>query len=337
LLQFGFQLPWVLRLERNIRLNSGRGEPAFREAVSNAGPAILGRGVVQVSAYVDMVLASLLAIGAVARMRYAQTLYVLPLSLFAMSIAAAELPELARDRGKAIDALRERAVAAVSRASFYVVPSLVAFALLGNVFVAGIYQAGEFTAADVTIVWLTLIAYSAGLLASTSARIYQSAFFALRDTKTTARVAGLRVLTSAVAGTALMLQFEPVTVGTLTIPSGLLDNIRVDGVALGPVGLAFGASVGAWLEWALLRRSLVQRIGNVNVGGGHLVRTFAAALLAAAIGYGVSLVTASMHPLPAAALVAGAFGVVYFTAARAFGLNEARAFTAAVSRRIRRK
>lgn len=337
LLQFGFQLPWVLRLERNIRLNSGRDQPAFREAVRNAGPAILGRGVVQLSAYVDMVLASLLAIGAVARMRYAQTLYVLPLSLFAMSIAAAELPELSRNRESAMSALRERAVAAVSRASFYVIPSLVAFLFLGNVFVAGIYEAGKFTAADVEIVWLTLIAYSGGLLASTSARIYQSAFFALRDTKTTARVAGLRVLTSAVAGTALMLQFEPVTVGALSIPAGLLSDFRVDGVPLGPVGLAFGATLGAWLEWGLLRRSLVRRIGDVNVGGAHLVRTFAAALIAAAAGSAVRLITAPLHPMPAALLVAAVFGVVYFTAARALGLNEARAFTDALSRRIRRK
>ena len=76
----------------------GAVEPAFKEVVATPGPAIMGRGVVQVSTYVDMVLASLLAIGALARIRYAQTLYVLPVSLFGMSIAAAELPELARER-----------------------------------------------------------------------------------------------------------------------------------------------------------------------------------------------------------------------------------------------
>ena len=68
-------------------------------------------------------------------------------------------------------------------------PSFVAFVVLGEVIVAGIYRAGQFGAADVTVVWLTLAAYSLGLLASTSTRIYQSAFFALRDTKTPARVA----------------------------------------------------------------------------------------------------------------------------------------------------
>jgi putative peptidoglycan lipid II flippase len=159
----------------------------------------------------------------------------------------------------------------------------------------------------------------------------------LRDTKTTARVASLRVLTSAVAGTAVMLQFEPVTIGGFTIPAGLLGDVRVDGVSLGCVGLAFGATLGAWLEWALLRRALGRHIGSVGTGSGPMARTFGAALIAAAAGYGASRVTAPVHPLPAAVLVAGVFGIVYFTMARALGLTEARAFTEALSRRLRRK
>src|SRR5690606_16819771 len=61
-LQFAVQLPAVRKLDREIRINTGRGNAEFKEAVRKAGPAVLGRGVVQVSAYVDMVLASLLAI-----------------------------------------------------------------------------------------------------------------------------------------------------------------------------------------------------------------------------------------------------------------------------------
>ena len=44
-----------------IRLSTGRDLPAFKEAVRKAGPAIMGRGVVQLSGYLDLVLASLLA------------------------------------------------------------------------------------------------------------------------------------------------------------------------------------------------------------------------------------------------------------------------------------
>ena len=140
LLQLGVQLPWVLKLDREISVRGGRSEPAFKQVLRNAAPAILGRGVVQLSAYVDVVLASLLAIGAVTRLQFAQTLYLLPISLFGMSVAAAALPELARDRAGATGALRERTVAAVRRVAFYVVPSAVAFVLLGDVLTAGLFR-----------------------------------------------------------------------------------------------------------------------------------------------------------------------------------------------------
>lgn len=335
-LQFAVQLPAVLKLDREIRINTGRGEPAFKEAVRKAGPAILGRGVVQLSTYVDMVLASLLAIGAVARLRYAQTLYVLPVSLFGMSVAAAALPDLARDRDGAAGDLRERTVAAVQRVAFYVVPSTVAFVVLGDVLVAGLYRAGEFGAADVTAVWLTLIGYSGGLLASTSTRVYQSAFFALRDTVTPARAAGVRVLTAVVVGSLLMVQFESVTLLGLTIPAGVFADVRAEGVPLGPLGLAAGAAVGAWVEWALLYRQLTAELGSSVGGGWHaLARTAAAALVAAAAGRG-AIMAVALPPVPAALIAATVFGGVYLAAARVLGLREARVLLGSVLRRVRR-
>ena len=335
-LQFAVQLPFVLKLDREIRLNTGRREPGFHETLRNAGPAILGRGVVQLSSYIDLVLVTLLAIGAAARLRYAQTLYVLPVSLFAMSVAAAELPELARERGGAIADLAERIVAAVRRVSFFVVPSFMAYLVLGETFVAGLYQTGEFNATDTTVVYLTLAAYSLGMLASTTTRVYQSAFFALRDTKTPAFVAALRVLVSATAGAFLMLQFEPVTIFGIALPAGAFADTEVSGVLLGPVGLALGASLGAWLEWLLLRRRLYGMIGRTGAGVGPLARMIAAAGMAAAAGYGARLLFAEMHALASAFAVAAVFGVVYLGAGVALGLPQARAFLAGVIRLNRR-
>jgi putative peptidoglycan lipid II flippase len=336
-LQFAVQLPAVFKLERQIRLTTGRHEPAFRDAVRRAGPAILGRGVVQISGYLDLILASLLAVGAVARLRYAQTLYLLPISLFAMSVAAAALPELARDRDGALGALRERTVAAVRRVAFFVVPSFVAFLCIGNVLVAGLYQAGEFEPADVDAVWLILIGYSLGLLASTATRVYQSAFFALRDTATPARVALVRVAVALVAGAALMVQFESVTVLGVTIPAGLFAGLDAAGVPLGALGLAAGAALGAWVEWALLKRALHLQIGRVGAGAAPLARMFGAALASAAGAYAFERALAGLPPWLEAAGVAAVFGALYLTLGAALGLDQARALVRAPLRRLRRE
>ena len=63
-------------------------------------PSFIGRGVGQLSAYIDTVLASFLARRAVAQMAYAQALYLLPVSLFGMWVSAAELPAMSSAVGK---------------------------------------------------------------------------------------------------------------------------------------------------------------------------------------------------------------------------------------------
>src|SRR5690606_31994921 len=80
LLQFLIQLPWVLRLERSLKVRWDTRLPEVRETVRNAGPAIMGRGVVQVSGYVDPFLATFLFHGALAAIGFAQVLYLLPVS-----------------------------------------------------------------------------------------------------------------------------------------------------------------------------------------------------------------------------------------------------------------
>lgn len=328
-LQFVVQLPWVLRLEKELRPSFNYKLPAVREAIRNAGPAILGRGVVQVSGYLDIILASLLAAGAVSVIGYAQTLYMLPISLFGMSVAAAELPELSRQRTSEGEALRLRTNAALERIAFFVVPSFVAIMALGDVAIAMLYQRGEFDRGDTLVVYFTLMAFSLGLVASTGTRLFSSTFFALRDTKTPARFAAMRVVFAAVLGFLFMIQFEPVP--DLGIGAGLFGDLEIGGQALGAVGLALGSGIAAWFEWGLLKRKLKARIGAVGAGIGKIARMFAAAGVAAAAGWGVRLVTEGLASIPRGLLVFGAFGVVYLALATLFRLSEAQV----VTRRIR--
>src|SRR6185369_6690778 len=111
LLQLGVQLPTVARLLEGLRPRLARGSAPVALVLRNFGPVFVGRGVVQISAYVDTVLASLLPTGAVAGLSYAQVIYTLPVSLFGMSVSAAELPAMASALGSDVERaalLRER-------------------------------------------------------------------------------------------------------------------------------------------------------------------------------------------------------------------------------------
>jgi putative peptidoglycan lipid II flippase len=330
-LQFLIQLPWVLRLEPNLVATLGRKMTEVGEVVRNAIPAIMGRGVVQVSAYIDMVLASLLAIGGVAAIGYAQTLYMLPVSLFGMSVAAAELPELSRQRRAAAEVLRNRASGALRRMAFYVVASFVVFITLGDVVVAALYQTGEFGRAQTILVAATLAAYAFALMASTATRLYSSTYFALRDTKTPAMFATVRVALAAVLGFTLMVQFEPVDIFGWTIGPGIFGGLAImdepDPIFFGAVGLAAGTGIAAWVEWFLLRRVLRGKIGTVGAGAGPLGRMALAALAAAAVAWGVRMLIPVIHPIPYAVVILGAFGLIYVGVAYALGVEEARAWT----------
>jgi putative peptidoglycan lipid II flippase len=331
-LQFLVQLPWILRVQRGLKPHWDTTSESSRTVIRNAGPAIMGRGVVQLSGWADMFLASFLFQGAVAAIAYAQTFYMLPVSLFGMSIAAAELPELSRGTHGS-DALRQRVAAGLRQMAVFVVPSAIGYLVLGDVILALMYERGEFVRADTLLVWFILAAYSVGLLASTASRLYSSAFFALGDTRTPARIAMLRVLTSALLGAALMVSLEEITIRGVTIGFG--RTFTVLGNPVGAAGLAAGAAAGAWLEWLLLRRALGRRVGDASAAG-VLLKLIAAAGVAAAAGRGLAtLLDATGRILPTL-LVLGVFGTLYFALAHVLGVAEVRTALARVTRRVRR-
>jgi putative peptidoglycan lipid II flippase len=306
-LQFGIQLPWVLRLERSLRVRWDTGTPEVRATVRNAGPAILGRGVVQVSTYVDIFLASFLAAGSVATLGYAQTLYVLPVSLFGMSVAAAELPELSRRRDRALEVLQARVVAGLRRIAFLVIPAAAGYILIGDYLIAALFQRGDFGVGDTIWTHTVLIAYSVGLIASTATRLFSSSFFALEDTKTPAKFAAARVVVAGALGAGLML---------------IGRGFTVAGNPLGVAGLALGSGLAAWLEWYLLRRALRRRLGEVLPPMGVLLRMATAAVVAGIVTRGIAMLLPALHPIPLGGVVLTMFGLLYFGLGAAMGLPE---------------
>ena len=329
-LQLLIQLPSVMRLIGELRLSADVSFPPVRQAVRAFFPVVAGRGVIQLMTFVEIMLASFLAVGAVAMLGYAQQLYILPISLFGMSVAAAELPELSTTSHHARGALAERLRAGMARIAFFVAPTVLAYLVLGPLIVGALYRTGQFGPEDTIAVWLVLAAFSVGLVASTSSRLLQSALYAANHAAAPAKVAAVRVLVAAGIGAALMLPLDRVEVvdGGLALvgeePSvcAVVDDGPVECPRLGAVGLALGAGVSAWLEYALLRRAVRRRLGVlVRAGGGRMMRTLAAVAVATLVAVPAAAWLPG-HPLVAGPLACLGTGVAYLLAAERLGLRE---------------
>lgn len=346
-LQFGVQLPHVFSLAKELHFGFDRTLAPVRTVFRNAGPVIVGRGVVQVSAFVDATIGTFLGTAAPAGIAYAQILYMLPVSLFAMSIAAAELPEMSGAVGthsEIADKLRARISAAQRQVAFLVVPSMVAFLAIGGSLVSGLFETGKFDhEVTIYVTWI-LGGYAIGLLAVTISRVYSSAFYALHDTRTPLKFAIIRVSAAIVLGLSLAMPLRPWLVGLATGAGVRLPAVDNAELAVGAVGLALAGGLACWIELALLRKALAKKIGPTPIPGSFLSRVWGAAIAAGIAGAFVAShvsgfvvamlpVRFGLHRVGGAVAVAGVFGIVYLGVAGALRVEE----VGGLMRRLRRR
>jgi putative peptidoglycan lipid II flippase len=314
---------------------------SVRQVLRSFGTVVLGRGVVQVSAYVDTSYASLIADRALSTLTYAQTIYLIPVSLFGMAVSAAELPEMSRAAGAGEEVagkLRTRLEASSRRIAFFVVPSSAALLFIGDVVAGALLQTGRFTGADTRYLWYVLMGASVGLVASALGRLYASAFYALKDTRTPLRFAAVRVFLDATLAWFLALRLP----GLLGLPG-----------YLGTAFLPLSGGLMAWFESTMLRRTLALKIGQVRLPEG-MGRLWGAAIAAGLTGLGIKVALAHvLGPMPRVAEELGGsilppphlhpallflavvlpFGAVYFGITGALGIPEAKSVLNRVLRR----
>ncbi len=316
-LQVAVQLPSARRVAGSLRPAIERRWEPVRTVRRNAVPVAVGQGIFQISSFLDVVLASLLAGGvattAVAGMYYAQRIAMLPLALFGVSVATASLPEMSR--GGEIGALRPYLARGFIRILFFVLPAAVVLLLFGDLVVSLIYERGEFGADSRVVVTWILGAYAVGIVASSLVKLFASGFHALQDTRTPMRIAAVAVTTGVVVGAAAMLALSALGTG-----------------ARAAAGLALGGSVGAWLNLTLLWRGLGRR-GGALMGRAErrkVLRIAAATAVAAAAAIPARIGLegavgetgfATRGVVLAGTLLAG--GVPYLLIARRAGFREA--------------
>ena len=324
-LQLAVQVPSVMTLVPGLRLSLRGASPDVHAVMRNFGPVAMSRGVVQISAFVDTLIASTIAQGAVSALANAQLIYTLPVSLFGMSVSAAQLPAMsgaaARDAASGnmvATALRDRLDSGLRQIAFFVIPSSVAFLALGDVIAAGLFQTGRFTHEDAVYVWAILAGSATGLLASTLGRLYASSCYAVRDTRTPLRFALVRLSLSIVLG----------YTAALLVPRALSIDPK-----WGAAGLTAASGIAGWVEFLLLRAAVRRRVGSAGVPLPLLAQLWLSAGMSAAAAWGLKVALGAGHPLVVAAAVLPVYALAYLGITYALGIGDVRGLVRRVLRR----
>ena len=321
-LQMGVQLPAVFRLLKHPRFVPDYRFPPVGDVLRNFVPAFISRGVVQISGFIDTYMASYLGVhGIVTLLQNAQNIYLLPISLFGMSISAAELPEMSRDSGvgpEAFERLRVRLNNALPRVAFFVVPSAIGFLVLGEAIAGVLLQHGKFSATNSMQTWAIHSGSAVGLVASALGRLYSSTFYALRDTRTPLWYGVARVVLTGVLGYLFAFPLPRL----LGLPAWT-----------GAVGLTASAGIAGWVEFLLLRRAITARIGPTGIARSRLARLWLAGLAAGAAGWGIMRAMDPSHQSLRGIAALATFALVYGVGTVALGVPEARSISDRALRR----
>lgn len=233
----------MLLMQRMLKAIDKRPKWGFWPKISSAGRAMwrqffaaaVGAGGMQLNLLVDTILASLMPVGAISSLYYADRIAQLPLGVIGIALGTALLPRLSRLEA-AGDHAEVRAVMArgVRLGMFFAIPAMAGAAVLAKPIIGGLFGYGAFASDMIGPTAQVLMAYALGIPAFVLAKIFQPAFYAANDPKTPLKIAML-------------------TVGFNLVASLILMQV------LGVAGLALATSLASWLSVTIMMVLLTKR------------------------------------------------------------------------------
>ncbi len=308
--QLAIQAPPLWRSGFRPRLwpDLGLRDPGTRRIAKLMAPATLGVAAVQVNVVVNSSFASLISDGALSWLSYAFRLMQLPIGVFGVAVGTTALTHLSRDAARNDwDSLRATLRRGLRMVLFLTVPSTVGLAMLGTPIIRLIFQHGRFSPHATVETARALAGYAIGLVAYAAIKVVAPAFYALGRTRV------------------------PVIASVTAVAANLIWNVLTFR-RFGHVGLAVGTSIAALANFSVLAFAFQRQVRGLFTR--DLVVPFlkiaAASLVMGAAIWLVSSRLELVHRGGTAMFAAQAFlpitagAAVYFAAARAFGVDEAR-------------
>jgi putative peptidoglycan lipid II flippase len=191
-------------------------------------PATVGSAGTQLALFADTVIASFLSAGALSALYYADRIDQLPIGVIGIAVGTVLVPEMT-SRIAAGDEAGARAAQnrAIEFALLLALPCVVAFLVVPELIMRGLFMRGRFTADDAHAAAMTLVAYTIGLIPFILVRSVVAPFLARGDTATPVK--------AALTGTAVNIVCKIALMGSLA-----------------QIGLALATSIGAWINFVLV-------------------------------------------------------------------------------------
>ena len=299
-LQFLIQVPAMRREGFRFRVDWAPRDPGLRRVGRLMLPATFGLAATQINLLVDTVLASNLGHGPISWLSYSFRLIQLPIGLFGVALATANLTQVSRDAARGdMESLRTNLASSLRAAALLTLPATAGLIALRRPIIQLLFEHGRFTADDTLRTAAALLCYSLGLYAYAVTKIQVPTFYALGKTRVPVIASASAVSLKILANLVLF---------------WLLPRMRIDPF----LGLAFTTSLAAWTNFLLLSRGLRASIGKLR---GH--RVVESALKMAVVSGIMGLGAGTLHAALTRWVGAGGVGgeALRLSAAVAVGLG----------------
>ncbi|MBI2019807.1 murein biosynthesis integral membrane protein MurJ [Candidatus Daviesbacteria bacterium] len=179
------QIPLVYSLGFRFKLPLRFFHPGVKEIMKLMSVRTLGLAAEQINETVGLALASLIAIGSVTYLTFAQHLQVVPIGLFGATLAQAALPILSSEkaRGK-IEEFKITLLTTLHQILFLALPATAILIVIRIPVVRLIFGASQFSWEATVLTGLTVAYLAIGLSAQAISLLLVRGFYALKDTKT---------------------------------------------------------------------------------------------------------------------------------------------------------
>ena len=190
ILQFIYQLPYLSKLGLMPRIDLNLHDEGVWRILKLMGPAIFGVSVAQISILINTVIASYLVSGSVSWLYFADRLMEFPTGLLGVALGTILLPSLSKSVADKDDSEYSQLLDWGLRLTLMLAfPAAVALAVLAVPLVTSLFMYGAFTARDVVMTKVALIAYSVGLLGLILVKVLAPAFYSRQNIKTPVKIA----------------------------------------------------------------------------------------------------------------------------------------------------